>query len=175
VYFLVVAALASLALLGHAAGAAGAGGTADRLALGVHLLAAGAWVGALPALWVLAGRLGAADLAKVLRHFSRYGMALVAIVVLTGLFSAWRRTGAWSALVETGYGQLLLLKIALVGLMGVAALLNRNAHTPRLSQADIGIAAAARTGLRRSIGVELALGMAVIAVAAFLGAAEAPR
>jgi putative copper resistance protein D len=174
-YFLVLAALASLALLGHAAGESGPWGNADRLILAGHLLAAGAWVGALPALWVLAGRLAHADLARVLGRFSRYGLGLVAIVVFSGGYTAWRRIGDWSDLAGSDYGQILVAKVALVGAMGVAAILNRNRYTPGLARADAGVREAARVGLRRSIGVELALAVAVVAVAVVLGGAEAPR
>ena len=175
VYFLVVAALASLALIGHAASGTGLAGAALRLALALHLLAAGAWVGALPALWVLAGRLAPGDLARVLRHFSRYGALLVTIVVTTGALNAWGRTGSLAALVGTDYGQILLAKVFIVGLMGLAAIANRNVYTPRLGQGDSFIQAGARLGLRRSIAVELALGVTAIAAAVWLGAAEAPR
>jgi putative copper resistance protein D len=175
VYFLVVAALASLALLGHAAGASGAFGTAQRFSLALHLLAAGAWVGALPVLWVLAGRLAARDLVRVLRRFSRYGLFLVLIVLASGAVSAWSRTGSWPALLGSDYGQILIAKVALVGGMGLAALANRNIYTPRLAQADTFVQAGGRAGLRRSIGLELVLGLAVIAAAVWLGAAEAPR
>jgi putative copper resistance protein D len=175
VYFLVVAALASLALIGHAAGGTGLAGSALRLALALHLLAAGAWVGALPALWVLAGRLGAADLAKVLRLFSRYGAFLVTVVVVTGALNAWSRTGSMAALVGSDYGQLLVAKVVLVALMGLAAIANRNVYTPRLATDDRFIQAGARAGLRRSMAIELALGVGVVLVAVWLGGAEAPR
>jgi putative copper resistance protein D len=174
-YVLVIGALASLALLGHAAGESGAGGTLDRLALAAHLLAGGAWVGALPALWVLAGRLASADLARVLARFSRYGMGLVAVVLASGLLSAWRRTGTWDDLTGSAYGQILIVKVALVAAMGAAALRNRNRYTPQLARGDTAVQADARAGLRRTIGVELGLGLLVIALAIWLGAAEAPR
>ncbi len=175
VYFLVAASLASLALIGHAASGTGAAGTAVRLALALHLLAAGAWVGALPALWVLAGRLAAGDLVKVLKLFSRYGVLLVAVVVATGAINAWSRTGSWPALVGTEYGQLLLAKVFLVGLMGLAAVANRNVYTPRLAKRDAFIQAGAREGLRRSLALELVMGVGAIFVAVLVGAAEAPR
>lgn len=175
VYFLVAAALASLALLGHAASGAGAPATILRTALATHLLAAGAWVGGLPPLWVLSGRLAARDLARVLQRFSRYGAFLVAVVVGTGLLNAWVRIGDLPALVGTDYGQILLAKVFLVGLMGVAAIANRNVYTPRLASDDGFVQAGARLGLRRSVAIELVLGIAATMVAVWLGAAEAPR
>jgi len=175
VYFMVVAALGSLALVGHAASGSGLTASFLRLALALHLLAAGAWVGALPVLQVLAGRLAAADLARVLQLFSRYGAFLVAVVVATGTLTAWSRTGSLLALVDTDYGKILLGKVFMVGLMGLAAIANRNVYTPRLCMDDTFIQARARAGLRRSVAIELALGVAVLFAAVWLGAAEAPR
>jgi len=174
-YFLVASALASVALLGHAAGATGTLGTVQRLTLALHLLAAGAWLGALPRLWMLTERLQASDLARVLRRFSPYGMVLVVIVVATGALSAWMRLGAIEPLFASVYGQILLAKVGLVALMGVAALNNRNRLTPALERPDLLAQGAARRGLRHSIGAETALGLAVVLVAALLGSAEAPH
>ncbi|HYA65329.1 MAG TPA: CopD family protein [Burkholderiaceae bacterium] len=175
VYFLVAGALASIALLGHAAGVTGASGTVQRLTLALHLLAAGAWLGALPRLWSLTDDLPVADLAQVLRRFSPYGIVLVSIVVITGTLSAWFRIGTAELLLSSAYGKILLGKVALVALMGLAALNNRNRQTPALERPDLLVQAAARRGLRRSIAVETTLGIAVVLVAALLGAAEAPR
>ncbi len=175
VYFLVAAALASLALLGHAAGVTGGMGDIQRLALAAHLLAAGAWVGALPALWTLAHRLDAADLARVLRRFSVYGAMLVAVVVGAGAASAWWRLGTFGDLAATGYGRVLLVKVALVAVMGALALRNRNRLTPRLLDPAVPIRQAAGRDLRRTIGAELAVGITVVMAAVLLGAAEAPH
>lgn len=175
VYFLVAASLASLALIGHAAGASGALGTLQRLALALHLLAAGAWLGALPELWKLAGHLRADELARTLRRFSPYGMALVSIVIATGVLSAWIRIGTMQAFMTSEYGKVLLAKIALVALMGVAALNNRNRLTPALERRDLAAQATGQHALRQSIGAETALGIAVVLVAALLGSTEAPR
>jgi putative copper export protein len=124
---------------------------------------------------VLAGRLASADLARVLARFSRYGVGLVAVVLASGLLSAWRRTGTWDNLTGSSYGQILIVKVAVVAAMGAAALRNRNRHTPRLGHGDMAVQADARAGLRRTIAVELALGLLVIGLAIWLGAAEAPR
>ncbi len=175
VYFLVAAALASMALIGHAASASGAYGTFERLTLALHLLAAGAWLGALPSLWVLAGRLSPIDLAQILRRFSPYGITLVMIVALSGVLSAWIRIGALEALVASNYGRILLGKVALVLLMGAAALNNRNRLTPALERSGIGNLDAIRARLRASIATETGLGVLVVAVAIALGSSEAPR
>lgn len=170
------AALASLALLGHAAGVAGGVGWLQQGVLAVHLLLAGAWVGTLPLLWQAARDLPAAQLAAGLRRYSALGVGLVALVLATGAASAWWRTGSVAALVDGDYARWLAGKIGLVGLMGAAALRNRNHYTPALeaSQTSAG-ALAVRIGLRRNLAVEILLGAGVVLLAACLGAAEAAR
>ncbi len=175
VYFLVAATLAGLALLGHAAGVTGPEGNIQRLVQAAHLLAAGAWVGALPALWVLSRRLAAGDLARVLQRFSAYGAILVAVVIASGTASAWWRLGEAAALWNSDYGRILLGKLALVGLMGALALRNRNQLTPQLLAAALPEQERARTGLRWTIGTELVVGVGVVLVAVVLGTAEAPQ
>ncbi len=174
-YFLVASALASVALLGHAAGVTGTLGTVQRLTVALHLLAAGAWFGALPRLWMLAERLPVSTLAQILRRFSPYGMILVSIVVATGALSAWFRLGAIDPLFASAYGKILLLKVGLVALMGAVALNNRNRLTPMLERSDLLVQATARRRLRQSIGAEAALGLTVVMAAALLGSAEAPH
>lgn len=168
-------ALASLALLGHAAGHPGLAGSLERSALALHLLAAGAWLGALLPLWVLAGRLAPRLMAAALQRFSRWAVWWVAAVLTTGAYSAWARTGSWAFVGATAYGRLILTKVALLALMGVLALLNRNRWTPRLAGAAAPGQLAARRGLRRTLLLEALVGLAAIACAVVLGASEPAR
>jgi putative copper resistance protein D len=174
-WLLLGGALASMALLGHAAGVAGAAGWGQKGVLALHLLAAGAWLGALPSLWLCARRMSGDQLAPALRRFSAWGLGCVLLVVLSGTLSAWWRIGSAAALVDSGYGRLLLGKVALVALMGVSALLNRNRFTPALQVRASIAPEPARHALVASIGAETLLGTAVVVLAFFLGAADAPR
>jgi putative copper resistance protein D len=176
-YFLLAAALASLGLLGHAAGTPGAMGTAQRTLVALHLLAAGAWLGALPVLWARCAQFEheVPVLAQLLRWFSRYGLLLVAIAVVSGAASAVFRIGSLGALVSTAYGRILLVKVALVGLMGLAALINRVRLVPMLERPDLQVQQAARRTLRMTIAVEAGIGIAVVAAAVVLAAADAPQ
>jgi putative copper resistance protein D len=174
-YFFLSAALATLALQGHAAGLSNGLGSIERITLALHLLAAGAWLGALPVLWVLADRQGTADLARTLAGFSRYGIALVALVVTSGLLSAWYRLGDITLIVTTAYGRILIAKIALVACMGVVALVNRNRLTPALRRPDLQVQQGARRALHGSVALEAGIGALVVAVAFVLGATEPPQ
>ncbi|MEV7994221.1 copper resistance protein CopC [Streptomyces sp. NPDC086077] len=89
----------------------------------VHLLAVAAWLGGLGALLVSLYRAPAQTPleAVAVRRFSQVAFGSVVALVVTGLYQSWRQVGSWSALTGTRYGQLLLVKVALVVLLvGVA-------------------------------------------------------
>ncbi|MER8219592.1 copper resistance protein CopC [Streptomyces sp. NPDC094143] len=89
----------------------------------LHLLAVAAWLGGLGALLVALYR-APADTpvdASAVRRFSRVAFGSVLALIATGTYQSWRQLGSWPAFTDTRYGQLLLAKIALVGvLVGVA-------------------------------------------------------
>ncbi|MDN3259472.1 copper resistance protein CopC [Streptomyces sp. CSDS2] len=94
----------------------------------VHLLAVAAWLGGLTALLTALYRAPAEHPveAAAVRRFSRLAFGSVLALVATGVYQSWRQLGSWSAFTETRYGQLLLAKIALVGvLVGIAGLSRR--------------------------------------------------
>ena len=71
----------------------------------------------------LAGRSNSA--AVVVSRFSTAAASVLAALVLSGAFLAWRIVGSWSALVNDGYGQLLLLKIGIAAAAAALAAYNR--------------------------------------------------
>jgi mono/diheme cytochrome c family protein/uncharacterized membrane protein len=164
---LAAAYLAGLAWSGHAA--AVADGLVRDAAIAsdvVHLLAGGAWLGALPALVFLVGRTPApAAVAAVVRRFSALGVLCVALIAASGVVNAWNLVGSVSALLGTGYGQLLLCKVALFGAMLVLAAANRWHHAPRLPAGE----RAALGRLRRNAILETAAGGGVLMLVGFLG------
>lgn len=86
----------------------------------LHLLAVAAWLGGLTALLVALHRTPDIDAVAVGR-FSRIAFGSVLVLTATGLYQSWRQVGSWSALTGTDYGQLLLVKVALVAVMvGIA-------------------------------------------------------
>jgi copper resistance protein D len=158
------ALLATLAWTGHAAAEAGADRAVHLSADVLHLLAAGAWVGAL---WPLAAALRAADAApeRAARRFSALGMVCVGALIATGVANAWYTVGSLPAMIGTGYGRLLSLKLALFAAMLALAAVNRWRLTPRLARDT-----AARARLRGNAAAEAALGLAVLGVVGALGA-----
>ena len=108
----------------------------------VHLLAVATWLGGLSALLVSLYRAPADNQVgrTAVQNFSRVAFGSVLALVATGIYQSWRQLGSWSAFTDTGYGQLLLVKIGLVALLvGIASISRR--WTARL--ADTGETAAA--------------------------------
>lgn len=166
--------LASLGWVGHAAMEEGAIGIVHRLNQAVHLAAGGIWLGGLLPLGLLLRRATGPDggtfqsLARTaLPHFSQMGYAAVVLVALTGMVNTARLVGSFDRLIDTPYGRLLLVKLALVAAMVAVALGNRFRLLPRLL-GSIDPAPPLRA-LCRSVAVEQGLGLAVLAVVAVLG------
>jgi copper transport protein len=92
------------------------GGGAGLGLLVVHLAAAAVWVGALwhvvTVAWRWRGHRAAAH--RVLAEYGRLALALLLLVTVTGTVSAIVALPRASALVTSGYGRLLVAKIALV-------------------------------------------------------------
>ena len=163
--------LASLGWVGHAAMGMG-GSRAHEINQMTHLIAAGLWLGGLVPLGLLLRRAvrpdGAAyvPLARAaLPHFSQAGYVAVALIALTGTVNSIMLVGSFHGLVATPYGRLLIAKLALFIAMVGLALVNRFRLMPRLSEAP-GVPLRA---LYRSVMVEQALGLAILAVVAVLG------
>ncbi|WP_043676200.1 copper resistance CopC/CopD family protein [Streptomyces xylophagus] len=94
----------------------------------VHLLAVAAWLGGLAALLVALYRAPSDNPVEraAVQRFSRLAFGSVLALVATGIYQSWRQLGSWSAFTDTGYGQLLLVKIGLVALLvGIASISRR--------------------------------------------------
>lgn len=86
----------------------------------LHLLAVAGWLGGLTTLLVALYREPSVERTAVERY-SKLAFGSVLVLVATGIYQSWRQVGTWSALTDTRYGQLLLVKIGLVAvLVGVA-------------------------------------------------------
>ncbi|MGH7415384.1 MAG: CopD family protein, partial [Candidatus Rokuibacteriota bacterium] len=165
---------AAIAWAGHAA-AVEPSGLAAALLHALHLIAAGAWFGALLPLAALlraasteAGADARPFAVLAVRAFSRLALALMLLVVATGSANAWFQVGGVPALVGTRYGHLLLAKVALLIPVLILAERNRRRLLPRLSGdgATIGRPAMARLG--RFLAWEAALGLVILLITAAL-------
>ena len=175
-------AIVTLVWTGHAGATEGVAGTIHRLSDIVHMLAASIWVGGIASFaWLLfrpAGQTGATELAithRALDQFSRVGALVVGLIVLTGLINSQILVGAANigTITTTSYGQLLLAKIALFGLMLALAAANRWRLTPALGAGvTSGDTAAAVTALRKSLIAEGAAVLLILALVGWLGTLE---
>jgi copper transport protein len=148
----------SLAVSGHAVTAPPQALT--RPAVFLHGVGVAFWIGALMPLVAMAWRPTPA-LLPVLNRFSRVAVPLVGVLVLTGLMLAIIQLESFRALIETRYGIILSIKIALVtALLGLAAL-NRFRLTPALALAPLNT-----RPLVGSILAECAVVLAILAVVA---------
>jgi len=172
-----VALLASLACAGHAAADTGAGRYAHGAADALHLVAAGAWLGALvPFTALLAGAardaspeaLGRARSAT--HRFSILGVASVGTLAATGIVNTCYMIPDVGAFFHSRYGLELAAKLCLVALVVALAADNRLRLTARL---DAGAPQAARA-LFRNACLEVLLGLAIVAIVANLGITVPP-
>ncbi|HEX7243683.1 MAG TPA: CopD family protein, partial [Longimicrobiaceae bacterium] len=142
----------------------------------LHVLGAGAWLGALAlllaaglpaALAAPAGERGAAA-AELVRRFSPLALAAAGTAAITGVAAALFHLGAPAELWETAYGRALLVKLALLAAVAAAGLYNWRALTPQLG------ADGSDRRLRRTAAVELGMGVLVVVVTAVLVALPTP-
>ncbi len=141
--------------MGHAA-------ASDTLWLPVavvaHIIAAALWFGSLAPLYLLL-RLSPEAGLRAARHFSLFGMVFVAVLVAGAVVAGYLLSGGVAGLIGTAYGNIILLKIALLVIMLLIAALNR-----------FYLSGAQRSGqgLKAALIVEAATGLAVFLAASLL-------
>lgn len=177
-----IAALGALALAfspalsGHAVATPGLAGVAV-LADGLHVLGAGGWLGSLLVVAVVGipaamrrapGERGVA-VAALINGFSPTALFFAGMLVATGVLAAWLHLGSFPMLWQSGYGKTLLVKVAVLSLVFGTAAYNFLRVKPSLGD-DI-----ATARLRRSVTVELAIALVVLAVTAVLVATPPPQ
>ncbi len=101
----------------------------------LHLLAVAAWLGGLASLLVALYRTPDIGSAAV-RRFSAVAFGSVVVLAATGIYQSWRQVGSWSALTGTRYGQLLILKVALIAVLLAVAWFSRR-WTGRLTDSVV--------------------------------------
>lgn len=160
--------IGSVALTDHAGAGTGTAGLIHMFSDVVHLAAAGAWLGALPALaWLLLwGRNEPArgDLAAdVTRRFGALALVAVAALLASGVINTAILVGWPADLFATTYVGALALKIGLFAAMLVLAAFNRFHLTPALPRRGaLGLLAA-------TVLAETALGLGILLLVGLLG------
>jgi copper resistance protein D len=168
-----VALLGTLAGSGHGMTDVGVAGLVHLSGDMLHLLAAAIWMGALIALLSVLGLAtrtrSAADVTearRVLSGFSAIGIAVVAVLVLSGLMNSWFLVGPSRVLwfYQSSYGRMLGIKLLLFTAMLGAAACNRFWLLPRLDDAIAAARDPASTlaALRHSLHLEALLALLVL-------------
>jgi len=164
---LAVFLLASLAWLGHSGAAPSIFFTA---ADALHATGAGVWLGGLVPLALLLASLrrqkdapSISVASRVTQRFSTLGVVMVATILISGVVNTWNLVGSVEGLLDTGYGRLLVVKIALFLAMVSVAVVNRFRLSPRLQVPGT------LKLLERNCLIEAALGLLIVLIVGALG------
>ncbi len=163
------------AFSGHAAAGEGFWLAVQLAVAAAHLLAASAWLGGLVVfawflLWL--SRVEQAWRETVFKtatsRFSALGFVSVTVLIATGAYNAWTLVGAVPPLVGTNYGQLLLVKLALLVPLIIIAAVNLLKIKPRIlalrvEQSVRGMGELLHR-LRRNVTREAILGAAILLI-----------
>ncbi|WP_329104003.1 bifunctional copper resistance protein CopD/cytochrome c oxidase assembly protein [Micromonospora sp. NBC_01699] len=161
---LAVLAMVPPVFTGHAAAASNHQLAVSGLLL--HVVPVAVWAGGLLAL-ALTGRARTDQLAIAVRRFSPLAAGCLLLVAASGLVSAYVRLPGPGALVDTPYGQLVLLKTLLLGTLAAAGWWQRRTALPALLGGD-------RSRFIRIAGVEVLLFAAAMGTAVALSRTPAP-
>ncbi|MEP6883644.1 MAG: CopD family protein [Gammaproteobacteria bacterium] len=140
--------------------------------LGVHLLGAAFWLGALAPLLIVAGN-GKGDVRRIAPVTARFGalaLYVVALMTAAALYLLSMMLGGAAQLWSSGYGRIVMLKLGFVAVLLCLAAFNKLQLTPRLLAGD----AAAVRRLRISLRLELTLGTLILGATAALTTIAAP-
>jgi len=190
-----VLALATISFTLSTAGHAGDDGlfTLVNAANTLHIIGAFLWGGGIIALTLIVlpallrsehAAQGRALIADTSLRLSTLAAVALAMVVIPGVYNAWLLIGSWDRLVTTSYGQVLIAKVSLVGVMALLGALNRYRYVPAAQEyagrpvprtlfplprfIRIGGTLAAVLHFLRSLRWEMTLLIAVLALAAAL-------
>jgi len=152
--------LVTHALLGHASSE----GLLARLAVLVHLVGVAVWLGGLVFLAaVVLPRRRSEEIRVLLPRFSSLAFTAVAAMVVAGAVMVTRVVPKLSALPQTGYGRILLIKLGFVALLLVAAQQARTFTERRLVKDSTRL-----RPLLAAVGVELTLAVVILTSTAVL-------
>jgi copper transport protein len=189
---------AALALTPSLGGHAAAGPyAAVGAVLGVlHFSAAAVWFGGLVLLGTCVLPDADAGLLAAVPRFSSVAFTAMVVIIVTGILQGWRQLGSVQALGDTGYGRLLLAKVAVfVVLVAVAGRSRVLVRRRLMARVLVGAAAPDRPArdaalprlagddadtrslwlLRRLVLAEAAIAIVVLVITALLGIATPPN
>lgn len=168
-FVLSVVHLAAMALAGHAAAAEGSTFALQASIHSIHIMCSGLWLGGLLPLASLLAQCqrsanASAGIARdAVRRFSSLAFLCVVALICSGSYNAWNWVGGMPQLFGTAYGQLLLVKIAILIILLAVSAANRFKLKPALLDQKTA-APAVIAKLRRNVLIETILGMAILLI-----------
>ncbi|MET4224977.1 copper resistance CopC/CopD family protein [Oerskovia enterophila] len=132
----------------------------------LHVVVGAVWFGGIVGLCLLLSRSSGASAQRAARtvvRFSGVGAWLVLGLALTGILLAWRILGSLDALLTTGYGRTLLVKVGLALVLVVIAAWNRYLLVPHITSDPVGLGR-----LRRTVATEAVLLVVLLGVTGVL-------
>ncbi len=135
------------------------------IALTFHLLAVALWIGILTPLKRLASQPATYAVAANVGHrFGLVAMVAVPALIAVGGYMGYQLVGSFTALISTGYGQALIIKVVLVAILLGLAAANKLRFIPDLRAGN----PAAASHLAKSISFEWVIILVVLGVTAVL-------
>ena len=168
-FALSVVFVAGLSLSGHDAVDAGSSWKTE-IADWVHISAASLWIGGLATMAVLVWRSAPELRRPAFANFSQLATVLIALVLLAGIYLSIVRLPHLNDLWTTGYGRVLMVKVALVSVALLWGAFHKFVIGPALVRADTGFLSRIGSSL---LGESL-VGVAVLLVAAVLVDSKPP-
>lgn len=139
-----------------------------QLAIAIHVLSFGFWIGILYPLYILSGIPNLEFVQVQLRKFGRHAAVLLLFLGAAGGLLLWELFHSWSEFTSSPYGLSVLTKLALVlGILGVAAL-NKFKLVPAVVEPQ-GIFA-----FRKSLRLEACLALLILLVTAYFSTVIGP-
>jgi len=131
-----------------------------------HHAAAAAWIGGLAIVGLVATKsAGREELVDIVKRFGRLAAISVGVIVGTGVIQAVRLVGSPTQLFAANHGVYRVAKLIFLGMMLKVADINRK-RVSRRFQATTTATPRVTGILRRAMGTELAVGLAVIGITA---------
>lgn len=142
--------------------------TISQLAIAVHVLAFGFWIGILFPLAVLADVPNTDFVQLKLKRFGEHAILLVLLLITAGGLLLWELLGSWAELFNTAYGQSIVIKLVLVLLIMAIAAFNKLRLVPKLNSAQGALE------FRRSVSIEGVVALLILVVTAYFSTVIGP-
>ena len=158
-----VALLGSLAWAGH--GSYGQRPTTHLIADVIHLIVLAIWPAGLLPLWmILRSEIDIARFTFIVNRFSNLALLSVTALIATGWINSWMLIGSWRGLIDTAYGQTLLVKLILLLGMVLLGAANLIYLRPRIATTRNALRL-----LRINVALEAVLTLGILLVVGYLG------